>query len=32
MSVYDFITEGTPKDVCERYVALCDVAARSDFG
>lgn len=32
MSVYDFITEGTPKDVCERYAALCDVAARSDFG
>lgn len=32
MSVYDFITEGTPKDVCERYAALCEVAARSDFG
>ena len=32
MSVYDFITEGTPKDVCERYAALCDMAARSDFG
>lgn len=32
MSVYDFITDGTPQDVCERYASLKDVAERSDFG
>lgn len=32
MSVYDFITEGTPREVCERYAALNEVASKSDFG
>ncbi len=32
MSVYDFITDGTPKDVYERYASLKKLAERSDFG
>ena len=32
MSVYDFITDGTPQDVCERYASLKTRAACSDFG
>lgn len=32
MSVYDFVSQGTPEDVVRRYARLKDVAARSDFG
>ena len=32
MSVYDFIMDGTPQDVCERYASLKARAERSDFG
>lgn len=32
MSVYDFVSQGTPEDIVRRYARLKDVAARSDFG
>ena len=32
MSVYDFITDGTSQEVCERYASLKAKAERSDFG
>ncbi|MDO5043128.1 MAG: helicase C-terminal domain-containing protein [Slackia sp.] len=32
MSVYDFVSQGTPDDVVRRYARLKEVAARSDFG
>lgn len=32
MSVYDFITEGTPQDICERYASLKEAAAHADYG
>ena len=31
-SVYDFVTDGTPADVVERYASLKEQAARADFG
>ena len=32
MSVYDFVSQGTPEDVVQRYARLKEVAERSDFG
>ncbi|MFR4803115.1 MAG: hypothetical protein ACLT98_07250 [Eggerthellaceae bacterium] len=32
MSVYDFVSQGTPDDIVERYVALKNDAETSDFG
>ncbi len=32
MSVYDFISEGTPAAIRKRYAGLKELAARSDFG
>ena len=32
MSVYDYIAEGTPEDICERYASLTEVAKTADFG
>ena len=31
-SVYDFVSQGTPEDVIQRYASLKEVAQRSDFG
>lgn len=32
MSVYDFVSQGTPDDIVERYAALKNDAETSDFG
>ena len=32
MSVYDFVSQGTPDDIVERYAALKNDAEASDFG
>lgn len=32
MSVYEFITEGTPEDIRARYASLKELASRMDFG
>ena len=32
MSVYDFVSQGTPEDIVRRYARLKEVAERSDFG
>lgn len=32
MSVYDFVSQGTPEDIVRRYASLEEVASRSDFG
>lgn len=32
MSVYEFITDGTPDDIRDRYAGLKEAAARMDFG
>lgn len=32
MSVYDFVSQGTPDDIVRRYASLAQAAARCDFG